>query len=323
MADITPVNDLSAFIPEIYSKKLARVMKKFTHFIERNCNREWEGEIRAFGDVVRIALPDPANVLVSITQNTKDVCPIPGGVSPTEKTLEINNIATFSLKFSDVDQVQSQFNLLDGYAAIAMHKLGDQKDKQVMLGLIKAPNVPLIGTPQAPRYVTNDDIYDAVVDARVQLMETGALNGDGFYSFKGNQEETEYLSPVLTVTPKTYGLMLKSTQLTHPTAAADNLIKSAEQPMMGGFEIDINTVLGTINGDDIPDYDPATMQIAIGATKMAVTYANQFTKVEKLRDPDCFADIVRGLELYGFLVVHPEAAVILYLTTKAPATPGA
>lgn len=47
MADIDVSNDFanSGFIPEIYSKKLAREMKQYTKFIERNTNREWEGNL--------------------------------------------------------------------------------------------------------------------------------------------------------------------------------------------------------------------------------------------------------------------------------------
>lgn len=317
MAEINPANDFtnSGFIPEVYSKKLAREMKKFTRFIERNCNREWEGEIKAYGDTVRISLPNAENVAVAITQNTKDVCPVAGGVSPTQKTLTIDNIATFSLKFSDVDQAQSQFNLVDGYASLAMQRLGDAKDRQVMVALLTNAQVPVLGgaTADAPMAVTKDDIYDAMVDVKVMLTEAGALNGEGFYSFKGNQEEAEYLAPVYTCTPRIHGLMLKSTQLTHPTANADEVIKRGEQSMMAGFEVDPNTVLGTITEADVTGLAAGT-QIGIAATKMAVTYANQYTKVEKLRDPDCFADIIRGLELYGFAVIHPEAAVITYFT---------
>lgn len=270
-------------------------------------------EIKAFGDKVRISLPNAENVSVAITADTTDVCPVPGKVNPTQKTLEINNIATFSLKFSDVDQVQSQYNLLDGYSAIAMQKLGDLKDKQVMVALIKAVTKAdnMIGTAEAPQAVTKDDIYDYLVDARVALTNAGALNGNGFYSFKGNQEEMEFLAPVYTCTPKVFGLMLKSTQLTHPTANADQVIERGQKSMMAGFEIDQDTVLTTITATEVTGLEPGA-QIGIAATKMAVTYANQYTKVEKLRDPDCFADIVRGLELYGFAVIHPECAVITY-----------
>lgn len=272
-------------------------------------------EIKAFGDKVRISLPNADNVTVAITAGTTDVCPVPGKVSPTQKTLEINNIATFSLKFSDVDQVQSQYNLLDGYSAIAMQKLGDLKDKQVMVALIKAVTNAnnMIGKAAAPQAVTKDDIYDYLVDARVALTNAGALNGNGFYSFKGNQEEMEFLAPVYTCTPKIFGLMLKSTQLTHPTANADQVIERGQKSMMAGFEIDQDTVLTTITEAEVTGLVDGA-QIGIAATKMAVTYANQYTKVEKLRDPDCFADIVRGLELYGFAVIHPECAVITYFT---------
>lgn len=272
-------------------------------------------EIKAFGDKVRISLPNAENVTVAITADTTDVCPVPGKVNPTQKTLEINNIATFSLKFSDVDQVQSQYNLLDGYSAIAMQKLGDLKDKQVMVALIKAVTNAdnMIGKAAAPQAVTKDDIYDYLVDARVALTNAGALNGNGFYSFKGNQEEMEFLAPVYTCTPKIFGLMLKSTQLTHPTANADQVIERGQKSMMAGFEIDQDTVLTTITATEVTDLVEGA-QVGIAATKMAVTYANQYTKVEKLRDPDCFADIVRGLELYGFAVIHPECAVITYFT---------
>lgn len=277
-------------------------------------------EIKAFGDKVRISLPNAENVTVAITADTTDVCPVPGKVNPTQKTLEINNIATFSLKFSDVDQVQSQYNLLDGYSAIAMQKLGDLKDKQVMVALIKAVTNAdnMIGTAAAPQAVTKDDIYDYLVDARVALTNAGALNGNGFYSFKGNQEEMEFLAPVYTCTPKIFGLMLKSTQLTHPTANADQVIERGQKSMMAGFEIDQDTVLTTITATDVTGL-AAGAQVGIAATKMAVTYANQYTKVEKLRDPDCFADIVRGLELYGFAVIHPECAVITYFKLGAAA----
>lgn len=325
MANLPVTNNFanSGFIPEIFSKKLARDAKQYTKFIERNCNREWEGEIRAFGDVVRISLPNANAVSVAIVpgtagQRAADVCPNKNGVSPTQKTLEINNIATFAMEFSDVDQVQSQFNLLDGYSAIAMQKLGDLKDRQVMVALIKTSGVNAIGTAAAPVEVSKDTIYDTLVDARVLLTEKGALAADGYYSFKGNNEETVFLAPVLTVTPKIYGMMLKSTQLTHPTANADEVITRGEKSMMAGFEIDQNTVLMGITSTDVTGL-AADAEIAIAATKMAITYANQYTKVEKLRDPDCFADIIRGLELYGFAVIHPEAAVVLYLTEEAAA----
>lgn len=325
MTNINPTNDFSnsGFIPVIESKKLARVLKQYTKFIERNCNKEWEGEIRNQGDTVTISIPDPANVKVAFGTNIQDVCPVANGVEPSKTSLTINNLATYMLKFSDVNQVQSQFNLLDGYNAIAMQKLGDGKDAQVMQDILTDTTVGRVGTPQAPVNVTKDNIYEQLVDIRMTLMSNGALNGDGFYSFRGNNEEMEFLKPVFTCDPTIYGLMLKSNQLTHPTAQGDDIINRGEKYEMAGFEIDVNTVLNNAvatTGDKDNEIVITGLKdkthVAIAATKMGVTYANQLTKVEKIRDPQCFADIVRGLELYGWLIVHPEAIVACYFALE-------
>ena len=41
----------------------------------------------------------------------------------------------------------------------------------------------------------------------------------------------------------------------------------------------------------------------------AVASAEQINKVENYRDPDSFADIVRGMHLYGRKILRPEALV--------------
>ena len=41
----------------------------------------------------------------------------------------------------------------------------------------------------------------------------------------------------------------------------------------------------------------------------AVASAEQINKVESYRDPDSFADIVRGMHLYGRKILRPEALV--------------
>jgi hypothetical protein len=41
----------------------------------------------------------------------------------------------------------------------------------------------------------------------------------------------------------------------------------------------------------------------------AVASAEQINKVENYRDPDSFADIVRGMHLYGRKILRPEALI--------------
>ncbi len=49
--------------------------------------------------------------------------------------------------------------------------------------------------------------------------------------------------------------------------------------------------------------------VILGGQEEAVASAEQINKVENYRDPDSFADIVRGMHLYGRKILRPEALV--------------
>jgi len=47
--------------------------------------------------------------------------------------------------------------------------------------------------------------------------------------------------------------------------------------------------------------------VLVAGHESAVATAEQITKTESYRDPDSFADIVRGMHLYGRKILRPEA----------------
>jgi hypothetical protein len=47
----------------------------------------------------------------------------------------------------------------------------------------------------------------------------------------------------------------------------------------------------------------------LGGQDDAVASAEQINNVENYRDPDSFADIVRGMHLYGRKILRPQALV--------------
>jgi hypothetical protein len=49
--------------------------------------------------------------------------------------------------------------------------------------------------------------------------------------------------------------------------------------------------------------------VIVGGHSSAVATAEQINKTETYRDPDSFADIVRGMHLYGRKILRPEALV--------------
>jgi len=291
-------NNINAFVPEIWSQKLASVEKKLTNFINNFANREWEGEIKQYGDVVRISVPDPDNIVIG-----EGIVADTSSVSPSQKTLVINKSKNFSFKFNDIEQAQSQFNMIEGYMGQAMQKTQDIISLELQNAVFSDSNVETYGTTGSPIALTVSNVYDFVVDLKIKLTEKGVLSSEGYYTFKGNKEDSKQLAPMLVVSPTIYGLFLKSTHLTHPTVAGDDILQSGQRKQIAGFEIQQDTAISSVTG--------ATTSLFpyIAGTKMGITFANQFERVEKLRDLDSFADIVRGLQLYGFEIIHPKSLV--------------
>jgi hypothetical protein len=50
--------------------------------------------------------------------------------------------------------------------------------------------------------------------------------------------------------------------------------------------------------------------VIVAGHDSAVATAEQINKTETYRDPDSFADIVRGMHLYGRKILRPEALVV-------------
>lgn len=291
-------NNLSNFIPEVWSKKLALVEKKFTNFINDFANREWEGEIKNFGDTVRITLPDPNNIVIG-----EGIVADTSSVSPIQKNLVINKSKNVAFKFNDVEKAQSQFDLIEGYLSMGMQTIQDAISLEMQQAVFDSTDVEEYGTSGAGIEINTNNVYDFVVDLRVKLTDKGVLNSEGYYTFKGAQEEAKMLNPMLVVTPITYGMFLKSTQLTHPTVAGDDILKTGKRGQIAGFEIIQDTNIKNVTGTS------ATAQPYIAGTKMGITFANQFNEVETLRDQDSFSDIVRALQLYGFEIVQPKSLI--------------
>ena len=79
-----------------------------------------------------------------------------------------------------------------------------------------------------------------------------------------------------------------------------------------GFRVHVSNNLPT-DGTG-PGTSGATAQddnfgIILAGQEEAVATAEQINKVENYRDPDSFADIVRGMHLYGRKILRPQALV--------------
>jgi hypothetical protein len=184
-------------------------------------------------------------------------------------------------------------------------------NKELELAVLDEAQVPSVGNAGAPFQATSATIVSFFNRLKKTLMANKALSPAGFYTFKGNKEQALQLAPIVTIGTGLFEELVNSTQLTHPTVQGDDILYKGVVGQIAGMKIFVDTLLDTIvNEDSSFEADEAQRSyVAIAGTKMGITFAEQYNKVEKLRDPQTFADIGRALYLYGFKITNPKSLV--------------
>jgi hypothetical protein len=80
-----------------------------------------------------------------------------------------------------------------------------------------------------------------------------------------------------------------------------------------GFRVYVSNNLpkvGTGPGTAGSSAQSSNYGVIVAGQDAAVASAQQITKTESYRDPDSFADIVRGMHLYGRKILRPEAIAV-------------
>ncbi len=79
-----------------------------------------------------------------------------------------------------------------------------------------------------------------------------------------------------------------------------------------GFRVDVASnfpSVGTGAGTTGTANQNTNCGVIVAGHDSAVATAEQINKTESYRDPDSFADIVRGMHLYGRKILRPEALI--------------
>jgi len=281
------------FIPEIWSGKLQVKFYKTTVFAEI-ANTDWEGEIKGQGDKVHIRTI-PTITINSYTKGQNLTNQVPDS-TPIE--LLIDKGKYFAVVLDDVDAVQTDIKLMDVFTNDATTQMKISIDADVLNG-VKAGaatankgatagaisgNINL-GTDAAPRAVTKDNILDLFLDAG-QVLDEQNVPEDGRWL----------------VIPAWMASMVKRSDLKQAYLTGDSVspLRNGKLGMIDRFMVYVSNNLPKTNDGD---------SYLMAGTKDAITFASQMTNVETLRAQSTFGNIVRGLNVYGYNVIKPEALV--------------
>lgn len=219
--------------------------------------------------------------------------------------LNIDQGDYFAAVEDDVDRIQADVNLMDAWTRDASEKMKIKIDAKVLTGIIPgisalnqgagagriSANVNL-GVTGAPLQLTKTNVIDAMVDVGQVLDEANVPESDRFL-----------------VIPAWVAAMIKKSDLKDAALTGDS-----QTPLRNGRigMIDRFTVYVSHNLNSVIDTGNRSFSILAGH-KMGLTFASQMTNMESIRAESTFGSIVRGLQVYGYQVVKPEALARLYV----------
>lgn len=278
---------ITNFIPEVWSAAILEALRAKLVFPSL-CNRDYEGDIREAGDTVHITGYND----VTVHKYTRgQAITVDDATDKEAAVLKIDQSDYFAFKVNDLDKTQAKADLTGKFtnsAAYNMMKNVENYISNLMDAAVSTPaKTVAVGTPA--------DAYLAVVEAGRKL-DVQNVPDEGRW---------------LVVSPDFYALLLQDSRFIEGTEAGHNTLLNGVVGQVRGFTV--------VKSNNVPrkSASPDTQSILAG-TNAAVTFAQQVSKVEAMRMQTDFADMVRGLDLYGAKVIRPECLtkITLNLSTS-------
>lgn len=287
------------FTPVIYSKKVLKFFRK-SSVVEDITNTDFAGEIANFGDTVKI-IKEPT---ITVSDYQRGSVLTSQDLVDDEITLVVDKAKAFQFKVDDIESRQSHINWEDLAVSSAAYSLKDSFDLAIftyMVGEVDAANI--YGTVGAP------------IDTGFGASEVDPVNVLARLSRLLDDVNVPRENRWAVARPQFFEELAQSSSKVmdaQVTGDGDSQLRNglwASRPVHG-FKLYIS------NNMPVPTGGTATHQILAGHMSSTATAA-QIAKTESFRDTTSFADVVRGLHLYGRKVLRPTALAKAFLLIDA------
>jgi len=273
---------INNFIPSVWSATLLQELDR-EYVAVRNSNREFEGDIKKFGDRVHVnALGE-----IDIFNYTKDTdMSEPQTLEGTRQTIRIDQVKAFNFQIDDIDRAQAVPNIMQTAMRQAAKGLASEADRFLF---------NYIGNSSLERgdFIDAEICADTAIDVFLKMKERLLENG-----------VNTTVDTVLEVTPAIAAVILKSKIL----QTSDN-VAAISNGYIGdflGFRVYVS------NHDTVRSISGSS-HMCIARTTRAVAFAEQLHEIEAYRPELRFADAVKGLHMYGASVIYPKEVVTSFI----------
>jgi hypothetical protein len=280
---------LDLFTPTIWAASVLRPLYKALVFGSL-ANRDYEGEIRNYGDSVKIN--EIGDISISdyskfITTGSTSTALTWQALTAAQKLLLIDKAKSFSFAIDDVDMAQNNPKVMAEAMSRAAYAIADEIDQDI--SEIIADNSGNVITAMT---VTSATVLSLVSQMARRLDEDNVPQGDRF----------------LVVPPFIHQDLVES--------FSGGISATATVKDMTGGTL-VNGYVGQVYGFNVlmsNNCHTSSGTIISGFHRSAVTFAGQLSQIKMVEREDYFDQGVKGLYLYGIKVVRPSAVVTCDVT---------
>ena len=270
---------ISNFIPTIWSENLYTQLDK-QYIAVANCNREFEGDIKGKGSLVKICGVGKINVR-SYTKDT-DMSELQQ-LSDTVKEFTIDRAKYFNFQIDDIDRAQCSPKLMSAAMKNAASALANEADEYIFNLYEKS------GSVVSATNATPDNIIGYVIDAITKLRMQNVSDPNDI---------------VIEISPAVASLILKAK--INLAADGGEALETGCIGRIAGCKVFVSNHV--VNMHSIESGDNYYCYVR---TKRAIAFAEQLSEIEAYRPEKRFSDAVKGLHLYGAEVIYPEEFIVL------------
>jgi len=288
------------YIPEIWASKMLVKFYAATGLTEI-ANTEYEGEIKQRGDTVHIStLPDMQIKDYTVGMELETDKP-----TPTVVDLLINKGKYFQFASNPVMVKQASVEYINKWAEDAARQMKIAIERAVLADVYadasaynkgatagKISADVNLGTAGSPFALTKDNVLDKLFEINQVLDEQDV------------PAENRWIYMPAWACTLMKGSDLKNASI---TGDSESLIRKGVIGMVDKLMIIQSNLLatGTDGGNKVTN--------AIAGHKSALAFATQLTENQVIDNPKDFGKLHRGLQVYGYKVVKPEAMVHFYI----------
>ena len=327
------------FSPIIYSKQVQVAFRKAS-IVEAITNSDYFGEIANMGDSVKV-IKEPE---ITVKEYARGTTITPQDLDDEEFSLTIDKANYFAYKVDDIEEAHSHINFQQLASDRAAYRLADQYDQDVLgyLSGFKQSALHSVAdtandTVNGAKAVSTAGSDDLLSSKKIMADSFGgsSSNAIGIQARAGGATSATpgagNANPLQIVARMARLLDQQNVDTNNRWLVVDpvfiEVLKDEDSRLLnsdfGGTGLQNGLVLNNLHGfkvymsNNLPSVGtgPSTtggtnasnFGVLVAGHSSSVATAEQINKTETYRDPDSFADIVRGMHLYGRKILRPEA----------------